>query len=168
MLFSPFSDNYSLHTEAVSGSVLLMGSPPSPQEMATLGSDFQFVNISGPADIKSPENRNLVRRSVAASHRRKQVMRRSTAPGQMESCHMCLGATSSSEATPNYCSICGHSLRRKRGELPSNAAETEDAYELPEARSVQLPLLGAGNIDPFATFPISTQPYMYFLVDYCE
>jgi hypothetical protein len=34
-------------------------------------SEFQFVNISKPADMKDSKNRKLVRRSVTFSHRRK-------------------------------------------------------------------------------------------------
>ena len=73
-------------------------------------SEFQFVNISEPSDMKDSKNMKLVRRSVAFSHRRKQVLRHSIDPATRNGHHSCLDPNLSSHPPLNYCQICGFSL----------------------------------------------------------
>jgi hypothetical protein len=42
-----------------------------PDESTSLTPGFQFVNISDPADMKAPEHRKFVRKSVASNQRKK-------------------------------------------------------------------------------------------------
>jgi hypothetical protein len=132
-------------------------------------SAFQFVNISSPSEIRQPGFRNLVRRSVAIHHRERQVRRHSDTPRQETVAHRCTGADSGSSSTPNFCQVCGDSLRKRRS---SRSIVIEDLEEAPETgvetACLEAVVLGATTTDPFGTYPVPVQPYMHILLDHCQ
>ena len=139
---------------------------PSPKVTEPSSSEFQFVNISEPADMKDSKNKKLVRRSVAFSHRRKQVLRHSTNSAFGKSHHSCLDPSLGFRPPVNYCQVCGFSLRKKLASQSSKLEEQEGGAT--ETECLETGILGAGRVDPFATFPIVAQPYMHVLVDHCR
>jgi hypothetical protein len=130
---------------------------------------FQFVNISSPSEIRQPGIRNLVRRSVAIHHQEKQALRRSAIQGQGNVPHRCKGANSGSSSSPNFCQVCGCSLRKKIGSRSIVTGELEEISETGvETAGFEAVVLRATTMDPFGTYPVPVQPYMHILLDHCQ
>lgn len=166
----PVKTQYEVHEsfvqDATSTSDTTSPKCPALKTPHSSSSQFQFVNISKPAEMRDFKNKKLVRRSVAFSHRRKQILSQSKDPLLPSGSHMCLHPNFSTQPPVNYCQVCGFSLRKKRGGSSAKSHESEDDYE--EKECVENGILGAGRVDPFATFPIASQPYMHLLVDHCK
>jgi hypothetical protein len=45
---------------------------------------------------------------------------------------------------------------------------TDSWEDATDKECLEVGLLGAGRVDPFASFPIASQPYMHVLIDHCE
>ena len=153
-------------TDTTPGSETMSLRRPTLKGVDPSSLEFQFVNISEPAEIKNSKNKKLVRRSVAFSHRRKQVLRHSTDHGSTSSPHSCLDPNLNSQPPVNYCQVCGFSLQKKRGGRSVKSDEGE--IDSTEKECLETGWLGAGRTGPFSTFPIASQPYMHLLVDYCK
>jgi hypothetical protein len=126
-----------------------------PDDSASSTPDFQFVNISDPADMKAPEHRKFVRKSVASNHRKRQVLGLSSASGQSRPPHSC--SAKGGDSHQSYCPACGTSIQTRRDSLSSiYGGKDESLY-----------LFGPG-VDPFNNFPIPSRPYMQVLVDHCK
>ena len=139
---------------------------PPPKKEASPTSDFQFVNISVPSEIKGTETRKFIRSSVAYNYRRKQFLRHSNSSSEGSDSHSCLDANPRFSAEKNFCPVCGFSLRKKsRCRTPH--PDSRDSSE-PEKDIIETAILGAGRVDPFAVFPIATKPYMHTLIDHCQ
>jgi hypothetical protein len=129
--------------------------PSPPHNSAPSTPDFQFVNISEPADMKAAGHRKLVRKSVASNHRRKQVLGRSSASGKSTPPHSC--ATKAGDPHQGYCQACGSSLHTRRDSSSSRSGRKDESL-----------YLFAAGVDPFHSFPIPSRPYMHVLVDHCK
>lgn len=155
-----------LATDTTTTSKKIQPIPPNMKPSDSSSSKFQFVNISGPAEMKDSKNKKLVRRSVAFNHRRKQVMRHSRGQSLGTSPHSCLDPNLSSQPPVNFCHVCGFSFRKKRDGLSAKPDEGE--IDCGERECMEAGLLGAGRVDPFGTFPIASKPHMHLLVDHCK
>jgi hypothetical protein len=132
-------------------------------------SAFQFVNISSPSEIRQPAIRNLVRRSVAIRHRKKQALRHCATSGQENVLHRCTGADLGSLLSPKFCQVCGESLRKKSGSPSIVIDELEEVRETGvETACFEAMVLGATKTDPFGTYPVPIKPYMNILVNHCQ
>jgi hypothetical protein len=108
----------------------------------SVSSEFQFVNISDPSNMKSSKNRKLVRRSVAVSYRRKQLFQHATLPRSEEDHHSCLDTHLNSRSTVNYCQVCGYSLEKEQ----RSRSRPDEREDIPcDAGSVVTNILGAGK-----------------------
>lgn len=140
--------------------------PPSPKNEASPSSDFQFVNISAPSEIKDTETRKFIRSSVANNCRRKQFLRHSHSSSQGVDTHYCLDTKPTSFLAKNFCQVCGFSFRKKTASRASKQCSQESPE--PEKGVIETEIFAAGRVDPFSSFPIPTKPYMYTLIDHCQ
>jgi hypothetical protein len=129
--------------------------PLPPDDSTSSIPDFQFVNISDPADMKAPEHRKFVRKSVASNHRKRQVSGLPSASGQSSPPHSC--SAKGGDSHQSYCQACGTLIQTRRDSLSSSY----------DRKDGSLYLLGAG-VDPFNNFPIPSRAYMQVLVDHCK
>jgi hypothetical protein len=129
--------------------------PLPPDDSASSTPDFQFVNISDPADMKAPEHRKFIRKSVASNHRKRQVLGQSSASGQRSPPHSC--SAKGGDSHQSYCQACGSSIQTRRDFLSSSYDRQDES----------LYLIGVG-VDPFNNFPIPSRPYMQVLIDHCK
>jgi hypothetical protein len=156
MTFSEFTTslrNPNSHRRIPPNSILAMSLPPNDPTSLTPG--FQFVNISDPADMKAPEHRKFVRKSVASNHRKRQVLGLSPAFGQSSPPHSC--SAKGGDSHQSYCQACGTSIQTRRDSLSLGYDRKDES----------LYLFGKG-VDPFNNFPIPSRPYMEVLVDHCK